>query len=226
MNKTILSILLLLVLTVAACGNASRAIQTSSTQTTDLPIETKLVVGTLRLEGTQQAVTDEQANELLVMWQVYQELSSSDTAAQAEIDGLIEQIQETMTAEQIKTITAMNLTQQDVFALLQEQGAGVGSSQQNSSANTFSFSPGAVGGTDGSGLPDGGGAPPDAGMAGGIPPDGGMGGDMGGMGGAGSGSGADKSQDASASSSTGGSAGVPTALVGVLIQYLEGKAGS
>jgi hypothetical protein len=222
MKRTMLSILLLFALTMAACGNTGSGSETDSTQATDLSIEMKLVVGTLKLEGTDQAVTGEQAGELLVMWQVYQELSSSDTAAQAEIDGLVEQIRETMTTEQMKAITAMNLTQQDVFALIQEQGAGMASSQRSGSDNTFTFSPAAGGGP-----PDGGGgAPPDGGMAGGVPPDGGMGGDIGGVSSAGSGSGANQSQQSSDSTGAGGSTGVPTALVGTLIQYLEGIAGS
>jgi protein-disulfide isomerase len=219
MRKILLIILLLFTLTMSACGGVSGEIQANSTQaSTDLPIETKLVVGTLKLEGTEQAVTSEQAKGLLVMWQVYQELLSSDTAAQAEIDCLIEQIQETMTAEQMKAVSAMNLTQQDVFALIQEQGVEMGQVQPGGSGSdaTFSFSP------DGGSM--GGSAPPDAGMAGGVPPDGGMAG----MSDAGPGTSTDQNQEAGAGpgAGAGGFADAPIALVEALIQVLEQKAGS
>jgi hypothetical protein len=174
------------------------------------------VVGTLKLDGTGQSVTAAQANDLLVMWQVYQDLINSDTAAQEEIDGLVEQIQETMTTDQMSAIKAMGLTQQDIFAVMQEQGGDFVQAQRSDS-ETFSFSPNSGGGP-------GGGGPPDGGMAGGAPPDGGMGGDMGAMGGAGPGTSTDQSQSTGTGSGAGrsaGSAGVPTALVDALIQYLQ-----
>lgn len=216
MKKNLLPILLLFTLSVTACGSAqSNPAQAS----TDLPTETILVVGTLKLEGTQQAVSGEQAKELLVMWQVYQSLSSSGTAAQAEINGLVKQVQGTMTSEQIKTISAMNLTQQDVFAVMQEQEGSMGQPRQSSSGSSSTQS------NDGFAPPDGGmagGAPPEGSMAGGAPPDG----DILDMGGAGQSPNTDQSREAGANPGTGGSANVPTALVEALIQVLEQKAGS
>jgi len=214
MKKT--TILLIFALTLTACGT-SNANQISSKQASDdLPVAAQLVIGTLQLEGTEQAVTSAQAKELLPMWQVYQDISSSSTAAQAEVDGLIEQIQETMNAGQMQAITAMNLTQQDVFAAIQAQNitASSGGGGQSSNSGGVSFGP-----------PDGGGgmaggAPPDAGMGGGAPPDGGMG-DMAGMGGTGPGTSTVQSQDPGASPGSGSSAGVPTVLIDTLIQYLE-----
>lgn len=216
MKKIFLTTLLLLTLTLTACGSASNTSQASSTQeSATLPTVMQLIVGTLKLDGTEQAVTSDQAKNLLVMWQVYQDLASSDTAAQEEIDGLVDQIQETMTAEQMKSISAMNLTQQDVMTLMQEQNIGMAQSQQSNS-ETFSFSPDAGGGP-------GGGSPPDGGMAGG-PPDGGMGGDMGAVGGAGPNTNTDQTQSSGAGSSPGGTAGASTALVDALIQYLQKNA--
>lgn len=214
MKKIFLTTLLLLTLTLTACSGTANVNQASSTQeNASLPIETQLVVGTFKLEDTDQAVTSEQAKELLVMWQVYQDLNSSDTAAQEEIEGLVEQIQETMTTDQMSDIQAMDLTQQDVFAVMQEQGGDFVQAQRSNS-ETFSFSPNSGGGP-------GGGGPPDGGMAGGAPLDGGMGGDMGAMGGAGPSTSTDQSQSTGAGSGTASVAGVPTALVDALIQYLQ-----
>jgi hypothetical protein len=212
MNKIFRGMLALLVLILAACAS-SRGLQPASAESTNaLPADLLLIMGTLKLEGTEQAVTGEQAGELLVLWQVYQDLTSSETAAQAEIDGLVEQIQDTMTTDQMSAINAMNLTQQDVFALMQERGAGLGQVRQSSNSSSAQSG--------------GGFAPPDGGMAGG-PPDGGNmpsdappDGGIGGMGDAGPGASASQAQDTGAVPDAGSFAGVPTALVDALIQYL------
>ena len=202
-NRIILLTVLTLLLT--ACGNS----QAGSMQTDDeLPVATQLVLGTLQLEDTEQAVTSEQAKELLPMWQVYKSLISSGTAAQEEIDGLVEQIQETLTAEQMTTITAMNLTQQDVFATIQAQNITASSGGGQSNSAGISFGP-----PDG-GMPSGG--PPEAGIGADAPSDGGMG-DMGGAG---------PSPSTEQSQNVGTSAGVPTTLVEALIQLLEQRAGN
>jgi len=88
------------------------------------------------LEGSESAVTAAQAKDLLPLWQVYSSLIASDTAAQEEKDALAQQIQETMTADQVKAIEALNLTQRDVFASMQELGIAPqfganGTTQQN-----------------------------------------------------------------------------------------------
>jgi len=131
MKKITLTILTILVLTLTACGGASNAPQTDPNQLNTssenaLPVSTQLLIGTFKLEDTDLAVTAEQANELIPLWQVLQSISSSDTAAQEEMDALVEQIQETMTAEQVQAIEAMNLTSQDMFTIMQEQGLGGG----------------------------------------------------------------------------------------------------
>ena len=226
MKRTFLFTLLIFALVLTACSGATSASQISSTQansaqdSASLTTATQLVVGTLKLEDTDQAITSDQAKELLMLWQVYQELSNNDTAAQAEFDGLIEQIQGTMTAAQMQAITAMKLTQSDVFALMQEKGLSAGQPQQSSSGNGSSSSTQSGGGSAPSAGGMAGGGPPDAGMGGGAPPSGGMGG----MGGAGPSNSTGQTQSAGASLSTGRTAGSSTALVGALIQYLQQKA--
>jgi len=211
-------ILSILALILAACGTSNTA-QTGSRGASDtLPVASQLVLGTLQLEGTEQSVTSEQAKELLPMWQVYQDISNSSTAAQEEVDGLIEQIQETMSTGQLQAITGMNLTQQDVFAAIQAQNISTSSgSSQSSNYSGVSF-----GSPDG-GMPGGG--PPDAGMVGGAASDGGMG-DMTGMGGAGPSTSTGQSQETETGSGLGRSAGIPNILIDALIQYLEQTANS
>jgi uncharacterized membrane protein YgcG len=128
----------------------------------------QVLVGTFKLEGTDQAVTSEQAAELLPLWQTLKVLYESDAAANQEIEALLTQIQETMTSKQMQAISAMNLTRADMFAIMQEQGgmASGSSSSGQSSSRTGQGGFQGTGGGPGMGGPSGG-MPPD--MAGGGP---------------------------------------------------------
>jgi hypothetical protein len=186
MKKNIMILLVILALTLSACGTSiSEATGTStrsdhSNQT--ISRATLLLLGTLKLKGTEQAVTPGQARELLPLWQVYQEISTSDSAAQAEIDALEKQIEESMTSAQMEAIQAMHLTPQDIFTVMQEMGIEMGIGQRPStsgSGNTGNFVPGMGGaggppamggGGSGGAFPDGGQMPADGQM-----PDGGQG---------------------------------------------------
>lgn len=140
MNKYLPSLfsLVALSLLVAACASGSAV---SNNQTgapsasspseleaagTSMDATTRLALGTLRLEDTQLAVQEQQAAELLPLWQVYLNLSSSSTAAQLEIDGLQAQIRSTMTAEQLATIDEMQVDETDTRQLLESLGLSTG----------------------------------------------------------------------------------------------------
>lgn len=199
MKKFFFSLLMIFTIALTACSSQSTGTPVSSNNS-DLPIETELAVGTLKLDGTDQDISFEQAEELVIYWQVYKELSQSETAAQAEIDGLVAQIQEAMTDDQMQAITDMNITQQDVFTSM--QGVTVASSSaSNSTVSLLSSS------SSGGSMP-----------AGGPPADGGMPADMGGAAPAPS---TDQSQSVQAAPSI--STGVPSALVEAVIQSLQQK---
>ena len=199
----ILSSLFVLLLTACSASSARTAIGSTNT---DLPIATQLAVGTLKLAGTDQAVTSDQAKELVVYWEAYRDLSQSQTAAQAEIDGLVAQIQETMTTDQIQAIAEMNISQKDVFASVQ----GVNVTTSNSNASSIKVSSSSSGGA---GMPAG--VPPADG--GGAPPDGGMPSDLGG---AASASGTNQAQSTQAGSGL-ATTSVPSALIEAVIQSLQ-----
>jgi hypothetical protein len=235
MKKLTIILLTILALTLTACGASNSAAPATVFQTGSaagsLSGSTLLLLGTLKLDGTAQAVTSEQAAELLPLWQVYQSLSTSDSAAPAEITALEKQIEETMTKEQMQAIQAMNLTPQDSFAIMQEMGLGGGRGQssnnsanrQNNNGNNF-MPPGGGVPPDGGGVPpDGGGAPPDGG-GGGFPGQGGGGGQ-----GDGGGQGFSPEQIATAQaarSQSGGGNFMQSGLLDALIQYLQKVAGS
>jgi hypothetical protein len=215
---------LILALMLTACGSAARfnsANPRSTSQngsTGELPATTQIALGTLKLDGTDNAVTAEQAAELLPLWETLRDLSTSDTAAQQEIQALDTQIQETMTDQQKRAITSMNLTRQDMFAVLQTQGTGFGNGQQSNNSQNGNSS-----GNGNRNFGSGGGFGPGAG---GPPPDGG--GFQGGAGfdEQGQTRSAEQIATAQAARQSGGGNRTPTPLINALIEFLKKRAGS
>lgn len=134
--KKPISIYLLLVLTIvlSACGVGSAdqdiaeatAVNTGSDGSVSYPYNedqipaNQLVVGTLQLEETELAVTSDQAQTLLTLWKAYRSLLESDTAAQAELQAVLNQIQSTMMVQQIEAIRDMEITQEEIADLVEE----------------------------------------------------------------------------------------------------------
>lgn len=211
MKKLFIPTLIVLAILLTACSSSATSTPINATNG-NLPTATQLVLGSLKLENTDYAITAEQATELLPMWQVYEQLLGSDTAAQEEIDALTEQIQETMTANQMQTINDMQLTQQDMFTAM--QGADTVTSTSQSSSNITVPSSGGGGGMPAGGPSDGGGgAPPDM-SGGGMPSD---------FGGAAPDMSTGSTQNTQTTSSQTQTTSVPTALVQLLIQTLQQK---
>ena len=168
MKKALLLIpVLALLFSLVACSKTTS--QTSQTGTsTSLSTATELLVGTFKLEDTDLAVTADQAKQLLPLWQMLQSLSTSSTAATEEMQALVDQIKGVMTAEQMASITAMNLTQQDMLTLMTQNAPA-------SNATGAASTPMALNGLPGSGAPSGGTMPSGgAAPSGGGAPAGGM----------------------------------------------------
>jgi hypothetical protein len=136
-KRVVIGISMVLVLGLAACGGsgstttganssstgqASTASKLSTSYTGALPAVTQLAAGTLSLEGSELAVSAEQAAALLPLWQAYRALSQSDTTAAAELEALTNQIIETMTPAQVEAIKGMELTQEDLASLMGKLG--------------------------------------------------------------------------------------------------------
>jgi hypothetical protein len=224
MKKATYALILLLAMVATACGSASngtnpasRSQDGSSPAAGELPATTQLILGTIKLEGTAQAVTAKQAADLLPLWQTMKVLSTSDTAAQQEKDALIAQIQETMTTEQMQAIKDMNLSRADMASLMQEQGMAAGNGpaggQNNNSQNRDSSNNGRRSSGGGGGFFPGGGMPPDGGR-----PGGGFGGQ---------GQNLSKEQIATAQAARQANTNsIPPMLINAVIEYLQKKAGA
>jgi hypothetical protein len=220
MNKTTLLLILTLALFLTACsGNASNATgpsfgTQSGTATGELSSPLQVAIGTIKLDGTDNAVTAEQAKELLPLWETLKDLYSSDTAATQEIDALTAQIQETMTAQQTQAITTLNLTRQDMFSVMQSAGTGFGNAQNGNSQNGNSSN-----NSNRTFNPDGGGFQ-------GPPPGGGFGpGSNANFQGQGSRTQSSNSTSSSNSQTTVNPNRIPTPLVQAVIDFLKKKAG-
>jgi len=218
----ILTAFTLLFALVACSKTANQAAQTGSSAS--LSTAAELLVGTLKLEGTDQAVTSDQARQLLPLWQMLQSLSTSSTAATEEISAVVDQIKSTMTSDQMDKITAMNLTQQDMMALMSQNGPTANGTAVstpmalNGLPDSGSAPSGGMpsgGGAPSGGMPSGGSAPSGGSMpSGGVPP---SGGDTGAAGAPG------MSTTPQAVRSNGMADQVPAPLLNELIQLLQKK---
>lgn len=105
--------------------------------------EMVLMLGTMKLDEVGLAPDADQASGLLLLWQAYQSLGTSDTAAPQEMEAVLAQIESAMTEEQTAAIAAMDLDQEDLSGFMgsfrQESAAG-----QGSSGDGFFFSGGEI----------------------------------------------------------------------------------
>jgi len=131
--RLLLSTLMIMIMTLSACTGSSnqeftspdKSVTNTSPGTTSLSQVNLLLVGTLKLEDTTQAVTADEAAMLLPLWQAYRALSTSQTAAEVEVEALLNQIESTMTAEQVQAIKEMNLTNTEMMDLMGSMGGGM-----------------------------------------------------------------------------------------------------
>ncbi|MCX6080994.1 MAG: serine/threonine-protein kinase [Chloroflexi bacterium] len=106
------------------------------------PLEIQLLVGIFKLEGTDLALTKEQATALLPIWNNFKTINRSllsspstpgstnlatptvNTAAQAQKDALITKMLAAMTPEQLDAIASMKITQETAITILQANAPG------------------------------------------------------------------------------------------------------
>jgi len=91
-----------------------------------MPLSAQLGFGTLLLEDGEYAVDANQAAQLLPLWKAARSLSESETAAEAELEAVFNQIEDTMTAEQINAIANLQLTGEAMAQLMEDLGISFG----------------------------------------------------------------------------------------------------
>ena len=205
-----------------ASGFAANGTPGARNLTQPLPVAESLLIGTLKLQGTSNAVNATQAAALVPLWQAYAQLTSSNTAAQAEINAVVTQIQQTLTPAQAQAITAMKLTRRDMFTEMSSLGLTNGGGANGTPG--FSFTPRPGGGTTGGARGGGGGG------GGGFFAGGGGGGFAGGGGGGVPGAGGTTTRPTPNATQNALRAQyanrIPTALMNALVSYLQKTAGS
>jgi len=156
---------------IEASTEAPATVSTLTADYTDAAsIEMQLLVGILKLENTDLAITSSQAESLITLLKTLQE--ASNTASQEQIDAMIQQAQSILSAEQVTAIANLQLTQESAMAVLQEQGLAQGNPQQRG-GNQPAQGEMPQGTPPAGGGPGGNGQPPDASQMG-TPPANGM----------------------------------------------------
>ncbi len=223
MNKTkffaLIALPLLLIL--AACSaspipnTGSSAGKSSQAQSpfnlANQPVENKLAIGILKMEGTPQAITAQQASSMLPLWQAVKSLSTSNNTTAAEMQALYKQIEAVMTPAQVQAVQNLNMNQQQVQALFQQYGIQFnqgGSSLTPAQRATRVAQFQQNGGGNGGGIPGAGG-----------------GGFGGGTGGGGTNSGTPSAQRTPAPGGSGGRGGMNVLLASQVIKVLQQRAG-
>ena len=137
MKKIFLPLVFLFALLLTACsGTAAPAptggdVYVSQNLPVDydgaLPVRNQLALGTLELNQGDKAVSAEQAQTLLPLWQALRSTQQAGGTAQAEVNALLTQIEAAMTPEQLQTIAAMKLTQPNMQEWATANGITMGS---------------------------------------------------------------------------------------------------
>jgi hypothetical protein len=181
----------------SAQGSASPAEENSR----ETPLALKLALGTFKLDKTDQAITPEQAKELLPLWKAASVLSNSETAANQELQALVNQIQRTMTPEQLKAIEDMKLSFRDMGSIAEELGLDFGSGGFGNMSPEMQATMQAAR-ESGGGPPEGFGGGPGGFPEGGFDP---------------------QAQETSVGSRVGTGLGLPSSLMDAVINFLEAK---
>ncbi len=90
----------------------------------EFPEIAKVLLGSFLLENTEFAITAEQAASLLPLWKGLNALQNSETVTNEELQGLYDQITDTMTAEQKAQIETLNINQDSMRTVMESIGFG------------------------------------------------------------------------------------------------------
>jgi len=123
---------LMLMVPLSACGSAG---STTGADDQVMTRAAKLALGTIDLEGTDQEVDANGAARLLPLWQLLRDLSTSSSAAAEELEAVVDELEASMTVDQVAAIAAMDLSGAEVAAATQGTGAPLDASQASSASD-------------------------------------------------------------------------------------------
>jgi len=119
----VLSLVVVAMVVLGGCQSAEPTVSTTDGGVEGAPVGVNdmdlLALGILELEGGNEAVTPEQASELLPLWKM---LASGGLRGDTESASVVKQIEKTLTASQSAAITTMDLTSEDQQVWMEEQG--------------------------------------------------------------------------------------------------------
>lgn len=121
MKKIFLPLVFLFALLLASCSGTAAPVSTTGNDiyvSQNLPVDyegalavrNQLALGTLELIQTDSAISAEQAQTLLPLWQALRSTQQAGGTAQAEVSALLTQIEAAMKPEQLQSIASMKLT--------------------------------------------------------------------------------------------------------------------
>ena len=141
---------LILSFALSACSGAPIAalsILPQSAVTGQQSTTKNLAIGILKMEGTSQAVTATQASTLLPLWKAVNAMGNDKSASKLEVAALYDQIQESLTADQVAMIKQVTYTQPELANMIQKYGStSTGKSSSASKTATSSSQGGGAGG--------------------------------------------------------------------------------
>ena len=85
-------------------------------------LRSQLAYGTIKLADTPNAITSDQAQTLIPLWQAVVSLSGDTTTASEELTAVQDQITAALTAEQLQAIAAMQITNAGLNVFYAEYG--------------------------------------------------------------------------------------------------------
>ncbi len=138
MKKIFLPLVIFLALFIASCSGTTAPVSTTGDDlyvSQNLPVDydgalavrNQLALGTLELNQTESAISAEQAQTLLPLWQALRSTQQAGGTAQAEVNALLTQIEAAMQPEQLQSIASMKLTFTDMQEWATANGITMGS---------------------------------------------------------------------------------------------------
>ena len=134
MKKILIIVMILALLILPACADngestelvdPSISVENRNIETNENPDDftvNRLTMNIFLLEGTDYAVTSEQAGDMLYLWQVAKSLIESSTAADEELNAVTNQIGALLTNEQLEYLLTVDYEQVNMNVLLAEYG--------------------------------------------------------------------------------------------------------